>query len=245
MTVADVVSALALPPESRVDRRVPKTLLVENGAPTAADKRQINDGLAELLWLAALKPSNIGVPEYRDTVREVVEIAVLSADLRPAAKAPRLIELIHRAIPYPVLLMSMQSEAVTLSLANKRFAQNEAGSVVLDGAVTVAPLESSALLPHLALTSQPRAHLFALYEGWLACLEGFQAASITGRFVAAVNVEAAAARRTALADHARLTREIAAFRAEAGRESQISRRVDLNLEVKRLEAELAESLAKM
>ena len=38
MTAADVIAALALPPESRVDQRVAKKLLVEHGAPTAADK---------------------------------------------------------------------------------------------------------------------------------------------------------------------------------------------------------------
>ena len=55
MTAASVIAALCLPADARVDHRVPKNLLVENGAPTAADKRQINDGIEELLWLAALK----------------------------------------------------------------------------------------------------------------------------------------------------------------------------------------------
>ena len=41
-------------------------LLLENGAPTAADKRHINDGIEELQWVAALKPTTIGVAEYRD-----------------------------------------------------------------------------------------------------------------------------------------------------------------------------------
>lgn len=36
-----VVEALGLPRETRVDRRVPKKLLVEQGAPTTADKRVI------------------------------------------------------------------------------------------------------------------------------------------------------------------------------------------------------------
>jgi hypothetical protein len=62
MTAADLLVALDLPPGSRVDRRVPKTLLVENGAPTAADKRHINDGIEELFWLAALKSTTIGMP---------------------------------------------------------------------------------------------------------------------------------------------------------------------------------------
>ena len=78
------IAALDLPASSRVDQRVPKKLLLENGAPTAADKRHINDGIEELLWLAALKPTTIGVPEYRDDVREYLEIAVLRLTLRAA-----------------------------------------------------------------------------------------------------------------------------------------------------------------
>jgi len=122
-----IIAALALPPESRVDQRVPKKLLLENGAPTAADKRQIKEGIDGLYWIAVLKPTTIGVPEYRDDVREYLEIAVLSLTLRPDAKTGRLVELIHRAIPYPLLLMAEQSNHLTLSLAHKHWSQGDAG----------------------------------------------------------------------------------------------------------------------
>lgn len=39
--VAAIVSALDLPQRARVDARVPKKILVEQGAPTTADKRAI------------------------------------------------------------------------------------------------------------------------------------------------------------------------------------------------------------
>jgi hypothetical protein len=103
-----LIEALDLPAGSRVNQRVPKKLLLENGAPTAADKRLINDGIEELLWLAALKPTTIGVPAYRDETREYLEIAVLRLTLRAAAKATRLVELVHRAVPYPLLLVTEQ-----------------------------------------------------------------------------------------------------------------------------------------
>ena len=61
MIVAAILDALTLPPDSRVDQRVPKKLLLEQGAPTVADKRQISAGIEELLWIAALKPTNIGI----------------------------------------------------------------------------------------------------------------------------------------------------------------------------------------
>src|SRR5207244_694238 len=77
-------------------------------ARAADDKRRINDGLEEVHWLAALKPTTIGVPEFRDSARDYLEIAVLSAVLRVGAQAARLAELIHRAVPYPVLLIASQ-----------------------------------------------------------------------------------------------------------------------------------------
>jgi hypothetical protein len=73
---APVIEALALPTHARVDQRVPKKLLLEQGAPTAVDKRQIQEGIDELFWIAALKPNLIGAPAFRDEVREYLEIAV-------------------------------------------------------------------------------------------------------------------------------------------------------------------------
>ena len=99
-----ILDALDLPPGSRVDKKVPKRLLIENIAESSSDRRTINEGVWELLWVAALKPSTIGVPEYRDDLREYVEIALLHLTMHPEAKADRLMELVHWAVPYPVLL---------------------------------------------------------------------------------------------------------------------------------------------
>src|SRR5882724_11995828 len=113
--IEHLIMALDLPAASRVDQRVPKKLLLENGAPTAADRRSINEGIEELLWVAALKPTTIGVPVYRDDAREYLEIAVLRLTLRGGTKATRLVELVHRAVPYPVLLLTEHSEQPGLS----------------------------------------------------------------------------------------------------------------------------------
>jgi hypothetical protein len=246
MNTAEIVAALALPPDARVDQRVPKKLLLEQGAPTAADKRQIQNGVEEMLWIAALKPTNIGVPDYRDTVREYLEIAVLSAGLRPAAKPSRLVELIHRAIPYPVVLLTQHGETVSLSLAHKRWSQGEAGKTVLDGEVASVQWTGAAQEAHdgqflaaVALARQPRAHLQAVYQGWLDCVTALAAARIAGIFAPPHSADRAEAMRNGLDAHARLERELASLRAQAETDKQLNRRVELNLEIKRLEAELA------
>lgn len=250
MTVADILSAMALPTDARVDQRVPKKLLVENGAPTAADKRQINDGIEELIWLAALKPATVGVPAYRDETREYLEIAVLSLTLRPGAKAARLAELVHRAIPYPVFLILAHSDGLSLSLAPLRWSLGQSGQTVLeDSLVTVAvDAENPAtgdFLASLNIAAQPRHDLRAFYQGWIGRFEGYSAAGITGAFTLCESPMLYQTRRESLAEHGRLTREIAVLRATAARETQLNRRVDLNLKLKDLESCLAQAASRL
>ncbi|MGQ0510470.1 MAG: DUF4391 domain-containing protein [Betaproteobacteria bacterium] len=242
MTAADLVAALDLPPAARVDQRVPKTLLTEHGAPTTGDKRHIQEGIEEARWLAALKSTTVGVPVCRDEVREYLEIAVLGVTLRAGARMARIVELIHRAIPYPVLLVATLGDNVALSMAHKRWSQGEAGATVLDGDVVSAELDfarddthKSAFLGVLALSRQPRGDLYGLYQGWLNVLVALQAARATGAFSMPESSEQAMARQEALRDCGRLDVEIARLRAAAAKERQVARQVALNLELKNLE----------
>ncbi|MDB5507127.1 MAG: hypothetical protein JWR75_1765 [Devosia sp.] len=245
-SIVAIVDALGLPPDAGVDARVPKKLLVEQGAPTSADKRAIQDGIDELQWLAACKPTTIGVPSFTDDTREYLEIAVVSCAFRPAAKAARLIELIHRAIPYPVLLVATDEQGLALSAAHKRHAQNEANKVVIERLVSVVGIRTDQLntseksfLQSLALAKQPRRNLFILYEGWLARIEALNAARLNGAFAESDEPETIERRREALEAHSRLTREITSLRAKATREKQLNRRIDFNLEIQRLQAEIS------
>lgn len=145
MTASVLIDAFQIPDDARVDQRVPKKLLTEQGAPTAADKRAIQDGIEEILWVAALKPTNIGVPEFRDETREYVEIAILEASLRAEAKVSRLIELFHRAIPYPLVLLVTHGIGCEVSLAHKRWSQGETGKTVVEAIIASPPLLTGSL----------------------------------------------------------------------------------------------------
>jgi hypothetical protein len=245
-----VLNALALPANAKVEQRIPKKLLVEQGAPTAADKRQIQDGIEELQWVAALKPTNIAVPAYRDAEREYLEVAVLTAVFRQNAKVARLTELIHRAVPYPVLLVSSfrdgDTDTVAVSAAHKRFAQNEAGKYVVDEILTTAPMALDAVLPaatqafldSLALSKLPTRDLFQFYQGWMNGIVGFAAASITGRFDLPESPEQTMRMRESVAVHSQILNELSALRTQAVKEKQMNRLVELNTKIKRLELQL-------
>ena len=245
MISLDLIAALALPAGALVDRRVPKTLLIENGAPTARDKRRVREEVEELRWLAALKPTTVGVAAYRDAEREYLEIAVLEITLRAGARAARITELVHRAVPYPALLTARQGDATQLSLAHKRWSQGETGKIVLDGGVVAVDLGNAvavdaetAFCDALALTRQPRGSLHALYQGWMNLLLALRVAGVTGAFIVPGSADEAADRAAALLEYGQLKSRIAKVSAVGTGETQVRRLADINLELRRLRMDL-------
>ena len=270
MSVVDLsseqlISALRLPTEASVGQRVPKKMLADNltsrGTATSADRKLLQEQIDEVTWVAALKPTNAGIPVYQDEVRSYLELAVLNVRLRavsqldpnPAKVSPsvaRLAELVHRAIPYPVLLILDDGARIYLSLVHIRWAQKEADKAVLDGdliqgvfvrngSATASMMDTStvnAFINAVDLSKQPRSDLFVLYQGWMDTLSAWQAAAVTGRFEC-VSPQQATARRAALRRCHELDAQISSLRAAASKEKQMARQVAANLEIKALMAE--------
>lgn len=250
MTAKDIIAALQLPEHAQINQRISKKLLIENLMPTASDRKQISDGIEDIYWIAALKPANCGIPEFRDAQREYVEVAVLQMILRPDARTDRLVELLHRAVPHPALLLSTQGSSVQLSFSHKRWAQNEAGKIVLEGTILTQSLTlpsqlTIAFLNAMGIDHQPRSNLKAFYQGWIDTLQALQAAQHTGIFRVAQCQLDATTRHVALQVCSELETKILALRGKAQNTQQIARQVELNLQLKQLQRALGEAQAKL
>jgi Domain of unknown function (DUF4391) len=243
MRTDQIIASFELPASCRVDQRVAKKLFLENGAPTTADKKAIQAGIEEVRWIATLKPATIGIAAFKDETRDYSEIALLTVRFRPEAKVPRLSELIHRAIPYPLVLLT--GEPAVLSLSHKRLSLGEAGKVVLEGDLhRSAPLAHGlagldAFLTELPISRQGAPHCFALYQSWIDRLTALRAASVTGFYPLDLPNSQASVVNDALNERDLILREIANLRARAAKEKQLSRRVELNLDIQSLTARLA------
>ncbi|MCC7172791.1 MAG: DUF4391 domain-containing protein [Planctomycetes bacterium] len=245
---------MGLPTAARVDQRVPKKFLLEHGNPNATDKKHIAEDVDALLWVAALKPEAIGVPATNDEVREYGEIAVLHVVLRSGTNATRIAEYIHRAIPYPAILVTDVEGFVGLSVAHKRRAQNEPGRVVLDGDVIEARFDDRGagsdsvgepVLAALRIDQHARSNLWETYRGIVDVVVAARAFRVTRTFALSRSAEHSAERRLALDECERLEREIELLLSRAARERQLARQVELNLAVKRLRDALTEARTKL
>ncbi|MFD5449622.1 DUF4391 domain-containing protein [Streptomyces sp. NPDC127100] len=240
----ELINALALPIQTHVGQRVPKALLLEATPLVPADRRRLTEGIDELRWAATLKPGTVGIPAYADDVREVLEINVLTLSLRPDARTDRIGELVHRAVPYPVVLLTAQEPGrrfLSLALKRRALAAGGNGRTVVDGEVTEISLHDGPgravrdeLLAALPLARQPRESLLALYHGWLDVLVAVQASAVTDTFALAGSPERTAARQVALRTYGQVQDRIAALRSRARKERQLAVRAELNTEIQQL-----------
>ena len=246
MQLEKLIAALGLPDATLLNQRVPKKMLAEHGAATSVDKRQIQDGVDEITWLAALKPHLIGVPAYEDAQRQYLELAVLSLKLKEGHKPGRLIELMHRAVPYPLLLLTSSDQGLGLSLSHLRHSQIEAEKTVLDGELlcvnlTGGELNDAAIVAFataMALSRQPQTNLYALYQGWFDTVDALDIAHETGHFQPSLTREQAADRHAAMQQCRELETKLQRLRALAQKERQLARQVALNQELRAGQAEL-------
>jgi hypothetical protein len=236
-----IIEAFALPPEARIDRRIPKTTLADQ-APTPALKKLVRDTVARLDWIAELSPASIAVPARDDPPAPAINILVLTPG-KPATQ--RLWDMIHRLIPAPVVLLTARADGgVTMTLAPLRRAERIDGVVVEHLVVApnlTSPLDrdGGAFAASLAIAGLPHTDLGMLYDALIIRAEALEAArAATTLFRLPDNAGEAIERRERLTAwrYAQAAWEIA--RTTARRERRLAQAVQLGEQARLLKAQV-------
>ena len=207
---------------------------MDHGKRSPSDKR-LPGAVEELRWEASIKPSNMAIPAYEDAEVSYEEIEVFAVTLRDATEAERIAVVLHKVIPYPVVMCCGDQ----VSVVRKRRSQAQFERMVVTEQIS-APLPTvfqDAFLASLAISKRSSLHLQAVYEGWVACVVALQFAGRTGQFFVAGSPEALQAQRAEQARMDAVQARIRALKSEARRERSLQRQAELNLEVKRLEGQ--------
>ena len=249
MTPQDFYDAFSFPAQCKLGKRVFKKLFLEYGGLTAADKRALSDSVSTITWQYTLKPSTLPVQAYRDQEREYDEIAVLEMTLTDRRPASRLVEVVHRTVPYPVLLIAAHEDGVQLSAAPKRMSQAEKNRIVVSSFESTPWLDGRErtsveqdFLASLHIDRLPHTHFQTLYDGWLQRIVALACAELSSAFDVAQE-RSFVDRRSALAACRALDLEIRSLRAAVRAENSFARQVELNTEIKKLETQLRRDIA--
>ena len=238
---------MGLPDGSRLDRRIFKRMIRDHGQLTSADKRALAEDVGQLTWRYALKAGTVQVLPYVDEQREYLEIAIIEALLGSRRRVGRLAEVLHRAIPYPVVLVQAEGEGLNVSVAHKRQSRAERGAVVAEDVIMTKWIDGppadadEAFVAALGFVRLPQHDFFALYRAYGDLVLAHRCAELSGRFDSAAT-RPTDQRRKELARCEGLAKEIKALRSAIRSESRFAAQVELNARIKTLDTELTEAL---
>ncbi len=259
---------IGFPRSAYLHKRVPKKQFLESGELVSTDKKLFRENVKNVYWEYTLKPSTCPVLPYRDNEREYLEVAVLQVEMNSPKKNKksghkRIAEIIHRIIPYPLMIgfyigttehtentekenknsvSSVYSvvKNIALSVAPKRFSQAEHGAFVVERFYTTGWMncdafktQEAAFVASLAWDSMPLQTYGTLYNAWTDRFTGYECAVLSGTFT----IGKAGDRIERLTRCREIESRISELRGQL-KKAAFNRQVELNTQIKKFEQEL-------
>ena len=228
----DTYKVLNIPDSCFIGNTIYKKLFYENAGLSTSDKSLFTDTINKVTWLCCLKPETINIPAYKDEVRDYPEIEVIEVLVDKDYKLKRIAEIIMRTIPYPMLLIFKLEDKRQFYVAHQRSSQSDSSKNTIEEFIATGWLDSdSALFAKIDIRQMRFTNFYALYSDIVDAISIYNLSVITATDDNITGVEA----RELSAQIENIEQEITSLRANLKKESQFNRKMELNIEIKRLE----------
>lgn len=201
-----------------------------------ADKKLFTDTINKITWLYCLKPETINIQPYKDDIRDYPEIEVIEVEIINDTKLRRITEIVMRTIPYPMLLIFKLVDKTQLYVAHQRTNQNDSSKNTIEEFIATDWLNGdSSLFEKLDIKQMRFTNFYALYTDILDVISIYNVSRIMPSSAVHTGEEA----RLLLSNVETLEQEITSFKAKFKKETQFNRKMEINIEIKKLEKEQA------
>jgi len=223
---------LNIPDSCFVGSTIYKKLFYENAHLSSSDKSLFTDTINKVVWLYCLKPETINIPAYKDEVREYPEIEVIEVILNKEYGLNRIAEIIMRTIPYPMLLIFKLEDKIRFYMAHQRTNQSDSSKNTIEEFISTDWLRNdSDLFAKLDIKQMRFTNFYTLYSDIVDAISIYNLSAIMPTDDTITGAEA----RELSVKIEDIEQRIANLRSKLKKESQFNRKMELNIEIKRLE----------
>ncbi|MDE4541244.1 DUF4391 domain-containing protein [Thermoanaerobacterium sp. R66] len=228
----DDYSFLNIPDSCFIGSTIYKKLFYENANLSSSDKYLFTDIINKIVWLYCLKPETINIPAYKDEVREYPEIEVIEVIVNKDYGLNRIAEIIMRTIPYPMLLIFKLEDKRRFYVAHQRTSQSDSSKNTVEEFISTDWLESdSALFSKLDIKQMRFTNFYTLYSDIVDAISVYNLSTIMPMDDTITGTEA----RELTAKIEDIEQKIISLRSKLKKETQFNCKMELNIEIKRLE----------
>jgi hypothetical protein len=221
-----------IPQSCEVKNTIFKKLFYENTDLSTSDKTLFTDVINKITWLYCLKPETINIQLYNDDIREYNEIEFIEVDLNEDRRINRISEIIMRAIPYPMVLIFKLKDKKQLYVAHQRVSQSDSSKNTIEEFISTNWLDGdSALFSKLDIRKMRFTNFFALYSDIVDAISIYKLSDVIADNASITGAEA----RLLSTQIEEMEGQITSLRSKLKKESQFNRKMELNIEIKKLE----------
>jgi hypothetical protein len=225
---------LNIPNACRVGNTIFKKLFYEKADLSTNDKNLFVDGIKKITWLYCLKPETINIQQYKDELRDYPELEVIEVELSWDSKLKRIAEIIMRTIPYPMLLIFKLEDKRRLCVAHQRNNQNDSARNTIEDFVSTEWLsDDNHLYEKLDIRQMRFTNFYALYSDIMDAISIYNVSEIihTKRILSGEQARQYASNMEII------EQEITTLKTKLKTETQFNRKIEFNIEIKKLELE--------
>lgn len=231
---------LNLPERCVLNRKLTKAFFLKNFDLTVSEKKRLNNQIKSMNWLASLQPGNTNIPaivsnDFSFEEIQVITIKVPEGDVEKDGK--KYAELVHKYIPYQLILIVEDESQYIISLADKRINQADKSKRTIEH-VYHSPVLSllykneiaEAFYKSINFSQLDKTNLETTYKSYVQVVTQLSTASLTGTF------KKRSYKRTQeeieLLDVVQeMEQEIVGLQNQIKKESQLNGRVKLNVAI--------------
>lgn len=223
---------LNIPDSCFIGNTIYKKLFYENADLSSSDKALFTEVISKITWLYCLKPETINIQPYIDNVRDYPEVEVIEVEVTKDYKLKRIAEIIMRTIPYPMLLVFKLADKAQFYVAHQRVNQSDSSKNTIEEFISTEWLHSDcALFASLDIKQMRFTNFFVLYSDIVDVISVYNVSNIMSDDTIITGAEA----RQLSAEIQGIEQQINSLRAKMNKETQFNRKMELNIEIKRLE----------
>jgi len=240
-----VLNKLNIPVSCKINRKLFKKQFIENFSLSAVEKKIISEDVENITLEYLLNKDNINIVAFNDEENDYSEIAFIRVELLSNKRVKKLSNIIQN-IPYPLIVVFADENKICINISPKRVNKNDSSKLVVQESYFTEwiDLDNSSeieqdFLESLEITNHLFTNFYVFYNSYLNKLIAFNASQYTG------SLEQSEETREVLREIQAVELSVVNIVAKIKKETDIRDKVNLNIELKKLNEKLENTKGKL
>lgn len=237
----DILQYFNLPESCFFGSNIPKKMFYDTGSLNSSDKKLFTDTIKKITLNNQLNEQTINIRSYKDDIRLYEEIAFITINLEEDKKYKRIAQIVQQTIPYPIVLFFEWDEKSLINVCHKRINQADSSKNTVEEYHVTDWLDMESLsinedqfLKGLEVQNLSHANLYNFYSGIVDRVILYKASKYSNDFNSIKDMDANEVNQI-LEKIEQIDYEILSMRSRIKNEVHFNKKMQMNVEIKRLE----------